>query len=160
MSGFWTSTADQLTKSALMNNSSTVSPGSLIRISKTVSLVNSISANYDTTIWQSPTNFVVMGVFIKIASNVTGTSHVSTIKLGTSIGGAEVLVAYSLLGTETTLTDPIGLASSTLGTDFVIGGIFRKFYPTATTFTLRQILTSGTINTGSVTVEILGYVLN
>lgn len=142
---------------SLTNNSAVVHRSELIRVKKTISLIQSVATDYDTTIWVSPARFLLTGVMIRFATSITIALAVSTFKLGVSVGGAELMALYTILGTETSVTVPLGIVTTTLGTDLVSGSNFKKAYTSAQTFSFRHTLTSGSISSGSVEVELIGH---
>lgn len=148
----------QLQNTTLANNSATVLRGELIRTTKTVSLIQGGTGNTDTTIWQTPAKFRLLHCFLRIASSITlGALTTATVSLGKTVGGVELIAAYSLLGTETTSTAPIGLGTAQLGSDLIAGNAFGNMYIAATTLSLRAAVVAGSITTGSVEVQIVGY---
>lgn len=152
--------AATLTKTSLANNSATVTCGELIKITKTVSVVNGSTGNIDTTIWQCPARFKVISCNLRVTTAITlaGGLPVSNLRLGSTIGGNE-LISYAIAGTETTSTNPIGYLLSHLGSDLSSLAGYTKIYLSATTFTLRVATSSGTIPTGAVEVSIIGYLI-
>ncbi len=157
-SGGIVTTSASIENIGLENNSATVLSGELIRAKKTISLIHGSTGNFDTTVWQTPTRFRVLSCIIRFATNVTlGALGAATLSLGVTTGGIELMALYTVLGTETTSTIPVGALTSQLGTDLVSIGNFQKLYMTAQTISLRAAVTAGSVTAGSVEIELVGY---
>lgn len=151
-------TAASILHTNYANSGATVYKGEMLRIVRAISLIQATPGNTDTTIWISPSRFKIDSCFARFTASVTMPALTSAnFRLGTTIGGSELIATYTFGGNETIAYAPLGSLLSQLGSDLSSLLGYQKMYLTPITVYSRVSVVNNSITSGALEITILGH---
>lgn len=131
------------------------------RLSRAISLAFTVSLSgavgtTTTTLVTLPATVILTRVLERLTQALVGGGATSTVTLGTSAGGVELLLGWAITP-ATALNLTWGQNPAEVGADLLNALGYEAYYTTEKTISVRVTRTGATSSAGTVTITILGY---